>query len=75
LWTFRFLQRILLRRATGGTKGWESEGRKGPEIPHNVSGFIAKFDISKLFRAQPFDIPQNRQGNVFENLEAAKITE
>jgi hypothetical protein len=28
--------------------------------------------ISKLFRAQPFWIPRNAQGNVFENLETSK---
>jgi hypothetical protein len=35
------------------------------------AGFL-KNKISKLFRPQPFEIPRNAQGNVFENLEASK---
>jgi hypothetical protein len=35
-------------------------------------GEFLKNYISKVFRAQPFEIPRNAQGNVFENLEASK---
>jgi hypothetical protein len=33
---------------------------------------LPKNATSKLFRPQPFEIPQNGQRNVFENLEAFK---
>jgi hypothetical protein len=46
-----------------------------PVFQEKLDGSVAKNAESKLFRAQPFEIPRNAQGNVFENLEARKIVQ